>query len=274
MGFEAKLVIGTKGHGTADSRTWQVNARINFSPTDLQKYRIRGGEYVILRSDQFFVLGIAWPSAKTKHGSVVLGSMWAGNIDPENDSIVVSIERVSPEEMVKEDAVSITLVAKSGAYQDSIGLNESETLTTYMKNMLTGATLFRKAMLQLSVHGRPHKFQLVQCKTATSSCADTDWHTFRITPKTKLVIQWREEELKRIDDTKQQHSGYEHIGGLQDQIESIHSFIELPLSKPQIFHNFGLPPPKGVLMYGPPGTGKTMVYVICCYIRYPSDLDV
>ncbi|XP_053544174.1 ribosome biogenesis protein SPATA5 isoform X1 [Ictalurus punctatus] len=52
---------------------------------------------------------------------------------------------------------------------------------------------------------------------------------------------------------------YSMIGGLNTQLQVIKETIELPLKHPEIFKNYGIPPPRGVLLYGPPGTGKTMI---------------
>ncbi|CAL8303522.1 unnamed protein product [Arctogadus glacialis] len=52
---------------------------------------------------------------------------------------------------------------------------------------------------------------------------------------------------------------YSMIGGLSSQLEAIRETIELPLTRPELFSNYGIPPPRGVLLYGPPGTGKTMI---------------
>ncbi|XP_060757210.1 ATPase family gene 2 protein homolog A isoform X2 [Neoarius graeffei] len=52
---------------------------------------------------------------------------------------------------------------------------------------------------------------------------------------------------------------YSMIGGLSAQLQVIRETIELPLKHPEIFRNYGIPPPRGVLLYGPPGTGKTMI---------------
>ena len=52
---------------------------------------------------------------------------------------------------------------------------------------------------------------------------------------------------------------YSDIGGLSKQIEIIREMIETPLHSPEIYRDFGLEPPKGILMYGPPGTGKTLI---------------
>ncbi|CAI5653077.1 spermatogenesis-associated protein 5 [Oreochromis niloticus] len=52
---------------------------------------------------------------------------------------------------------------------------------------------------------------------------------------------------------------YSMIGGLSSQLDVIKETIELPLKHPELFSNYGIPPPRGVLLYGPPGTGKTMI---------------
>ena len=60
-------------------------------------------------------------------------------------------------------------------------------------------------------------------------------------------------------DTAALQTNYEDIGGLDDELEMVREMIELPLSRPEVFHRLGVEPPKGVLLYGPPGTGKTLI---------------
>ncbi|KAJ1972364.1 AAA+-type ATPase [Dimargaris xerosporica] len=52
---------------------------------------------------------------------------------------------------------------------------------------------------------------------------------------------------------------YSQIGGLTNEIRIVREMVELPLTQPELFAQYGQRPPRGVLLYGPPGTGKTLI---------------
>lgn len=52
---------------------------------------------------------------------------------------------------------------------------------------------------------------------------------------------------------------YSDIGGLKRQIEQIRDAVELPFLHKDLYREYALRPPKGVLLYGPPGCGKTLI---------------
>ena len=60
--------------------------------------------------------------------------------------------------------------------------------------------------------------------------------------------------LEEVPDVR-----YEDIGGLFRQIEQIRDAVELPFLHAELFREYELRPPKGVLLYGPPGCGKTLI---------------
>ncbi|MEA3218820.1 MAG: proteasome-associated ATPase [Acidimicrobiia bacterium] len=52
---------------------------------------------------------------------------------------------------------------------------------------------------------------------------------------------------------------YADVGGLDSQIEQITDAVELPFVHRELFAEYRLPAPKGILLYGPPGCGKTLI---------------
>ncbi len=79
-------------------------------------------------------------------------------------------------------------------------------------------------------------------------------------PRTGLLLEklprpeMEEVVLEEVPDVS-----YADIGGLDDQIEAITDAVELPYMYRELFSEYRLPAPKGILLYGPPGCGKTLI---------------
>lgn len=82
----------------------------------------------------------------------------------------------------------------------------------------------------------------------------------RLDPKSQLAFERlarpevEELVLEEVPDVT-----YDKVGGLFEQIEEIRDAVELPYVHKDLFAEYGLVPPKGILLYGPPGCGKTLI---------------
>ena len=52
---------------------------------------------------------------------------------------------------------------------------------------------------------------------------------------------------------------FKSIGGIKQHIKALKEMILFPLLYPEVFEQFQVTPPRGVLFHGPPGCGKTLV---------------
>lgn len=55
---------------------------------------------------------------------------------------------------------------------------------------------------------------------------------------------------------------FSSIGGLDSHVQCLKEMIVLPMMYPEVFRQFQIQPPKGVLFHGPPGK---VIYIYICF---------
>ncbi|XP_072291102.1 ATPase family gene 2 protein homolog A [Eucyclogobius newberryi] len=101
--------------------------------------------------------------------------------------------------------------------------------------------------------------QAEACPTAPSGGVLSTDTFYSLSCSTKVSFKDRAAQSETEEQSRSTPVTYSMIGGLSNQLDAIRETIELPLKKPELFTNYGISPPRGVLLYGPPGTGKTMI---------------
>src|SRR5262245_19295602 len=62
----------------------------------------------------------------------------------------------------------------------------------------------------------------------------------------------------RVEVKVKPDTSFDRIGGLSEAKVAVRGFVTA-LTDPELYKQWGISPPKGVLIYGPPGTGKSLL---------------
>ena len=143
-------------------------------------------------------------------------------------------------------------------------LNESFSIVMVRRPEVIGEVVVVREVLadhgRALVVGRADEERVAELGEALLDVRLRSGDTVLMDPRSGVLL----EKLPRpeVDDLQLEEVpdiSYEDIGGLDDQIEQITDAVELPFLHQQLFGEYDLPAPKGILLYGPPGCGKTLI---------------
>jgi proteasome-associated ATPase len=147
---------------------------------------------------------------------------------------------------------------------DEVVLNESLNVVLARPGELAGEVVTLKEVLEpgrrVAVFVRADEERVVELSDSMAEMRLRAGDALLMDNRSQLIIEKlprpevEELVLEEVPDIT-----YADVGGLDTQIEAITDAVELPYLHRELFANYRLPAPKGILLYGPPGCGKTLI---------------
>src|SRR5580698_143744 len=146
---------------------------------------------------------------------------------------------------------------------NEVVLNESFTVIGVRESDGQGEVVTVKEVLderRVLVYGRADEERVVELADSLRSVKLRSGDALLLDMRSNLLVEklLRQEAeeliLEEVPDIT-----YADVGGLDSQIEAITDAVELPYLYSELFVEYSLPAPKGILLYGPPGCGKTLI---------------
>ncbi|OZJ03805.1 hypothetical protein BZG36_03019 [Bifiguratus adelaidae] len=260
------------------SRHAQANRRVYLCIEALRDLKCTAGELVVLVPGTEgkggpAALGVAWPLSTAKSKEVHLGDVVRQSARAElGDNIIIQPYRGTPMEC--SNIILVPREAEITVINPAMEMLARDGLCKYylQDKYVTNGQVIKFACAGVDRYWKVKECQGVKRRAVTLDTTSDEhpdqqpFSVFSVTLRTTITFM-QSEETQTIDITRDNHKTalmsapltYDSIGGLQDQIKIIRDMVESPLSRPHVYQNYGLPPPKGILLFGPPGTGKTLI---------------
>lgn len=259
-------------------------------PVDvIRTLKLQTGDAVLVIADEStkdasFIVGTVWPSFALEAATTRLPvtAQLPTSLQPGQTVSVLPFHATQTKSTLRKPptATNVTLAVSLEQSTTStslakLGKSDRQMLTIHAKESLTDLECIRLGQqLSLTFRGSLYHFfvsDIVDVNgqpgwTVPTSTGSTT-HVCLVSRTTEVSIGTSTSDAdsnkarhptaadKALNETKA--DPYSKLGGLDRQIAEIKTLIEMPLMSPEIFVQYGLKPPKGVLLYGPPGTGKT-----------------
>lgn len=140
---------------------------------------------------------------------------------------------------------------------DCIVDDEKQEFERFAAAILRSIRFISSTSLSLQYWGRKQLIDICEVTNLSGNSVEEDF--FEVDDLTKFKFVSLSAPVKPKSSKESNKVMYKDIGGLDTQLKFIREFIEFPLKKPEIYNDYGIKAPKGILLKGPPGTGKTML---------------
>lgn len=92
----------------------------------------------------------------------------------------------------------------------------------------------------------------------------------------KIADQYgrRSRKPARVEVVARADLGWDDVVGLEEVKNALREAVEMPLVHSEVFQEYGVKPPKGVLLYGPPGCGKTLLAKVIAKVAKANFIHV
>ncbi|CAG8644364.1 12524_t:CDS:10 [Rhizophagus irregularis] len=247
---------------TSSNNNARFSRRIYLNVETMREHKLCTGDHVIIRKEiggmecqnaflEMVSVGIVWPSFTIKNNQIQLNKLQRENANLEIGGIAI-LSRIK---CVNIGASKIVLNPGSANFPID------QTFNIYMKEILMDIKYLMKGNhIEFQYHGITRSFRVEEIRSMKDEKAISDDFSeielYPISRDTSVVINVT--KGRNINDESLE-IGYDSIGGLSEEIKIIREIVENSLKNPELFIQFGLQPPKGILLYGPPGTGKTLI---------------
>ncbi|KAJ2891091.1 AAA+-type ATPase, partial [Coemansia aciculifera] len=190
----------------------------------------------------------AWPSFMDADGEVQLTGVALINCQAKLGDRLVIERVVGPQPVAHSVAVTFTAPFAS-----------TDFTAIHAKEILVDVGYVRPGMLvDISVNGTKRRMRVggIELQNGSMDFGASDGAAIS-REHTKVVVVAA--EIDTAEQNTVTATGYDSIGGLDKEVSEVRRLVEASLREPQLFVEYGLQPPRGVLLFGPPGTGKTLI---------------
>lgn len=181
-------------------------------------------------------------------------------LETENKSLVDELETTKVEREEIRAKLFESLIVNKKYLREVERLKKENTLLKRMPLFLATVVEMGDDYILLRQHGNNQEF----ITTAPQELMDKLEPNARVAINNSLTIvrvldRSVDARAKIMELIEAPQISYAQVGGLDSQIQEIRETVELPLTKPEMFKQIGIEPPRGILLYGLPGTGKTLL---------------